>query len=598
VGLGGAFSSIDGDVSALEYNPAGLVNINRTDFLASYASYIEDTSLQSFSVGFPIRFDNLNLAVHYALRCLELANQFEQEMVSNPKIIFGGAALLAATAKYKQNKFTEVEALLDIAAKYYTEDDESIKEMRANVREAKRKHKLIGAFNALRESLEAEGKTAEVRTLATSAPSEIADAHEVARYVPKKRPTDKPTIAFLCGGGMAGGWGPELLKTGIGGSEEAVCYLAEQFVQKGWHVEVYAETKRQQWHGIEWYPTSHFSGDSDEGEVDALVVWRDATQLLHFGVKAKRTYLWLHDMPNPACWMPGLWDAFDGIFVLSNFHGEQHGFIPTEKKVLTGNGLPVDRLVPLDQLSNDPKRMIYASDPTRGLATVLEWWDFIREKVPGAELDVYYGFHPTLMAAANGRGPHARYLRSIIGRVNELKDQPGVNWKGFVGQDELHAGMAKCGLAQRAHGRILEERLHASVVHRLGPHLQRGSHHKPARTECAGGGWILSQEAARRARMGHQHIARHAADAPGWTTTAALHRHRIHLRRARGVRKDDHGVSGDRIHGGLQQARDGVGFLELGRLYRPKGWQQTLSQRGLVFLPALAGHGRRNLRRL
>jgi hypothetical protein len=62
VGLGGAFSSIDGDVSALEYNPAGLVNINRTDFLASYASYIEDTSLQSFSVGFPIRFDNLAVA--------------------------------------------------------------------------------------------------------------------------------------------------------------------------------------------------------------------------------------------------------------------------------------------------------------------------------------------------------------------------------------------------------------------------------------------------------------------------------------------------------------------------------------------------------
>ncbi len=30
----------------------------RTDFLASYTSYIEETSLQSLSVGFPIRFDN------------------------------------------------------------------------------------------------------------------------------------------------------------------------------------------------------------------------------------------------------------------------------------------------------------------------------------------------------------------------------------------------------------------------------------------------------------------------------------------------------------------------------------------------------------
>ncbi len=53
--MSGAFSPVSGDASAMEYNPAGLSNLTRTDVLASYISYIEDTSLQSLSIAFPVR---------------------------------------------------------------------------------------------------------------------------------------------------------------------------------------------------------------------------------------------------------------------------------------------------------------------------------------------------------------------------------------------------------------------------------------------------------------------------------------------------------------------------------------------------------------
>ena len=387
-----------------------------------------------------------DLARHYAMRCLESADKFQQEMVSFPKMIFGGAAFLVAEINYKQNRIDEIEPMLVIAQKYFTPQDAGIVEMRKNIATAKKKTALLTAYNQFRAEAEAQGRHQDVRSFARMMPDEIKGFPEVARYLPKTRPNDKPTVVFLCGGGMAGGWGPELLRTGIGGSEEAVCYLAEQFVKKGWHAEVYGSVQRQTWNGVEWYPIDNFSGDDEEHPVEALVVWRDPMQVLYFGVKAKKTYLWLHDMPAPGSWMPDLWNAFDGIFVLSEFHGREHSFVPDAKKVLTGNGLPLDRLVPMDQLTNEPTRMVYASDPTRGLETVLNWWEYIKAAVPTAELDVFYGFHPTLVAAAHGRDPYARNLAAQIQRIDEKRQQPGVNWLGFVGQDVLHAGMAKCGL--------------------------------------------------------------------------------------------------------------------------------------------------------
>lgn len=392
------------------------------------------------------RSGNLQLAAHYALGCLERADQFQQEMVCNPKVVFGGSALLLATIKCNLGKLDEALPMLTIAAKHYGDDYVEIVDMRKKIGAEKEKIDLMRAYATLKASAEREGRKEDVRSLARAAPMQIRGFHDVARYLFKPRPNDKKTIAFLCGGGMPGGWGPELLKTGIGGSEEAVCYLAEQFVKKGWHVEVYAPCQRQTWQGVEWYPTEDFSGDDDTQPLDVLVVWRNAWQVIDFGAKAKRTYLWLHDMPDRSCWMADLWNTFDGIFVLSEFHKKVYDFIPDAKKIVSANGIPLERLPALDALTNEPTRMVYASCPTRGLETVLNWWDEIKKNVPTAELDVYYGFHPTLMAHANAPTPYGRQLKRVVDACEQMRGKPGVNWKGFVGHEELHAGLAKAGL--------------------------------------------------------------------------------------------------------------------------------------------------------
>lgn len=52
--MAGAFSAVQGDITAIEYNPAGLTAIDRANINATLIGHLEGSSLQSASVGFPI----------------------------------------------------------------------------------------------------------------------------------------------------------------------------------------------------------------------------------------------------------------------------------------------------------------------------------------------------------------------------------------------------------------------------------------------------------------------------------------------------------------------------------------------------------------
>jgi hypothetical protein len=54
VALGGAVGGLTGDIDNFDYNPAAITNIDRINILAAYVNYLEDTSLQAASIGFPI----------------------------------------------------------------------------------------------------------------------------------------------------------------------------------------------------------------------------------------------------------------------------------------------------------------------------------------------------------------------------------------------------------------------------------------------------------------------------------------------------------------------------------------------------------------
>lgn len=113
-------------------------------------------------------------------------------------------------------------------------------------------------------------------------------------------------IAFYCheyGQEWWEHWGPSSLETGLGGSEEAVVFLARELQKLGYWVEVYGDPSPQDISTLDqadedivrWYP--HYAYDVDDRGVDMFVAWRYHISLA-MGQAAWKKFLWMHDLPK------------------------------------------------------------------------------------------------------------------------------------------------------------------------------------------------------------------------------------------------------------------------------------------------------------
>src|SRR5262249_13569717 len=88
-------------------------------------------------------------------------------------------------------------------------------------------------------------------------------------------------------------------------------------------------------------------------------------------------------------------------------------------------------------------RVVFSSSADRGLDVMLGMWPAIREKVPAAELHVFYGFN-TLDAVARQNPQLADFKRAILAHVEALGgEKAGVFLRGRVGQMELAKEMGE-----------------------------------------------------------------------------------------------------------------------------------------------------------
>ena len=92
-------------------------------------------------------------------------------------------------------------------------------------------------------------------------------------------------------------------------------------------------------------------------------------------------------------------------------------------------------------IPRNAKKLLYASSPDRGLQLILENWFRIREAVPDAELTVCYGFE-NMNKIAEARPELASLRQSLEG----LLIQPGITWKGRMGQIELYEEWLSAGI--------------------------------------------------------------------------------------------------------------------------------------------------------
>ncbi|ETI50642.1 hypothetical protein F443_05800 [Phytophthora nicotianae P1569] len=257
------------------------------------------------------------------------------------------------------------------------------------------------------------------------------------------RPDHKVVIAFYCheyGQSWWEKWGPSSLNTGLGGSEEAVVFLSRELQKLGYWVEVYGDPSPQDISTLDqadedivrWYP--HYTYDIDDKGIDIFVAWRYHISMA-MGRSARKKFLWMHDLPQEdARRSSELLNNADGIFCVSEFHASAFPEILQSKITVSTNA--VDRSFFVNG-PNHADRFVYGSSPSRGLYTLLKTWPRIREKIPTAELSVFYGFTPAFMKWGNSHVTNFTDWMSEMHRL--LTETPGVRFVGLVN----HAQLAK-----------------------------------------------------------------------------------------------------------------------------------------------------------
>ena len=285
-------------------------------------------------------------------------------------------------------------------------------------------------------------------------PSQLwSELDEDVKYLPELRKIreavtypkvwDDNSIVFFCGKGYEE-WGPHTLDKGMGGSEEAIVYLAPQLAKLGYEVTVYGEVSEpllQRLNGtwvkynerssmdfklynggkpssVQWLPWNYIDR---RDEFNTLVVWRMPQFAGQF--KAKKIFIDMHDELSPDIVRP-----FENATYLfkSQYHKDHYPKI-TNYKIIP-NGIDVSQFKPAKK---KPYSVIYPSAYYRGLEVLLKFWPEIKKQVPEATLDVYYGWQSWVTA----EGEDAFYKR-MLDKFKEMK-KLGVTEHGRVDHKTL-----------------------------------------------------------------------------------------------------------------------------------------------------------------
>lgn len=308
-------------------------------------------------------------------------------------------------------------------------------------------NKVSQSIVYLGKYLEEKSDFDKLATLVKSIPDNLHEEKFAAemrhKFLPPKKWEDDE-IAILCGPGFET-WSPKSIATGIGGSEEAVVYMSQELKKKGWRVTVYANPGPDAGdHDGVTYKTWWDLNPKDE--FNTLILWR-YIGFADFNPITKCTLLWLHDVPNNPDFTKERVDKIDKIAVLSEYHKSllrmsvdgEFVEMPENKVLLTANGVP-EMKVP-EKWEGNPRRMIYASSPDRGLPYLLYMWPKIREEVPDAELHVFYGFQ-VFDAIYKDNPSRMKWKENLM----KMMRQPGITYHGRVGHEQLHQEYAKSGI--------------------------------------------------------------------------------------------------------------------------------------------------------
>jgi glycosyltransferase involved in cell wall biosynthesis len=242
------------------------------------------------------------------------------------------------------------------------------------------------------------------------------------------------------------------IERGIGGSETSHVEMAWRLARRGHEVISYAPIPPDcpgEWRGTFWkrYEEADFTQDG------LWIIYRAPETLDKFGPRRPEQPRWLMCQDT---WYPTMTEAraekLDRVLALCQDHVahlKASAQYIGDKLWFTSNGAKVDlaRALEADGAPvRNPKKLIYASSPDRGLVPLLDIFGRARELVPDLELHVFYGMDNIEKLLAQGSSWAKSHFSGLKTKLDRLLKQPGVHWRGRISQVELYKEWLSAGL--------------------------------------------------------------------------------------------------------------------------------------------------------
>ncbi len=238
-------------------------------------------------------------------------------------------------------------------------------------------------------------------------------------------------------------WTPDTIAaTGIGGSERMAWEMARRLVKLGNRVRVYGDCEAPGvYQGVEWF--SHL--DYHHLACGVLITSRRPIAIDdQFQVQAKARLCWVHDVHCGAELNQPRAHKIDRFLCLSEWAREYflktYDFVSPEQVIKTRNG--IDLSLYANPEPRNPHRMFYSSSLDRGEFTAIEALPLIRDKVPDAELHIYYGLDIWKRFAPQDQLQQIAFLEQLMAE----RSSQGVRFHGRVNPDELAREQMRSGV--------------------------------------------------------------------------------------------------------------------------------------------------------
>ncbi|MBU2572446.1 MAG: hypothetical protein KJ725_20900, partial [Gammaproteobacteria bacterium] len=295
----------------------------------------------------------LNIAMSYLLKkewgralwWVKLAGSIPMPhttLVSNPKDLQARTLEIVYHASLNSSMIDEAWAAA-VKLKELLPENKEIQDRVSFVSELRQGRDLTKNLVSLAQHLDRTGQQELLKPLLLSAPRLIENNPIITNLrkniIPPKIWGDDE-LCLYCGPAFTP-WSPKQLDNPgecfVGGSEEAVIYLAKELNDLGWKVTVYADPAANEgiYDGVTYLPYYKFNA---KDEFNIVVAWRRPS-FVDENIKAKKIYIWCHDVQNQLDYTPERLDKITKVMVLSPWHRTNIPKVPDEKVLITGNGI-------------------------------------------------------------------------------------------------------------------------------------------------------------------------------------------------------------------------------------------------------------------